>query len=695
MVLAVVMLVACRGDRSAPAAGTASTTVASAQDVAAAARGDTSSARAAASPAREPAALVAFEDARRRATDFAALPPSDAVLGPDPYRIARLRDDVSIGILTGASAVVAIDASGRERARVAAPAWPRGLAVSRTGDILVVGEGARELAHYRLDGDRLVRVATIAVDALGLRDVALAPDETTAYVVEDRSGRLLAIDLARAGGGPGFHATGTRELGRCHGPIDVEAIAGHVVVDCLLDHALELRGDRGEVARIRHDGPIWSFALHREPDGSLLVAAGGVEDHPLEREDGGFGYIDSYLYLYRLAPHAVQAQRLAAINTSELGVVTPKWVAIRAAEGGIAVTVTGYGSAGLATLHWRAGDLGAPPRIVRGDLPPGTTAAQLADDGTLIAANPLLDAWVVQRHRAPPVLAAIAHDRPPRALPSRIGELLMFTTLMAPWNPTDGKRSRFTCETCHYEGYGDGRIHYTGRKRVHATTRPLYGLFNNRPHFSRALDRTTAKMVHAEFRVANRFNGRDPWFAVTAADAPWLAYVDGVPALLEPLALREALTSFLADFTHRTNPAAALDTRFSPLARAGAEVFRDRCARCHAPRLVADDPASLVPFERWEALVRSPAGPIVWGQDTYEKTGVEPYVHDRGARVPSLRRLSRKWPYFTNGSAGSLADVLARFAWDDARAYHDGAPAAAAHLSGDERDALLAFLELL
>jgi hypothetical protein len=126
-------------------------------------------------------------------------------------------------------------------------------------------------------------------------------------------------------------------------------------------------------------------------------------------------------------------------------------------------------------------------------------------------------------------------------------------------------------------------------------------------------------------------------------------------------------------------------------------VFRARCAGCHAARLVADDPGSELPFERWEPLVLSAAGPIVWSNAAYAKTGVEPYVNDRGARVAPLRRLYKKWPYFTSGSAGSLAELLDRFAWSPAAAYHDGAPAGAAvaRLTADDKSALLAFLDLL
>jgi cytochrome c peroxidase len=70
--------------------------------------------------------------------------------------------------------------------------------------------------------------------------------------------------------------------------------------------------------------------------------------------------------------------------------------------------------------------------------------------------------------------------------------------------------------------------------------------------------------------------------------------------------------------------------------------------------------------------------------------------------VPSLRRLYKKRPYFTNGSAKTLADVLsrARYKGDDPQFYHAGAPEGAGlteltALTAEEREALLSFLDLL
>ena len=85
-------------------------------------------------------------------------------------------------------------------------------------------------------------------------------------------------------------------------------------------------------------------------------------------------------------------------------------------------------------------------------------------------------------------------------------------------------------------------------------------------------------------------------------------------------------------------------------------------------------------------------GAILWASDERTKTGIEPYVHDEGARVPSLRRLWVKRPYFTNGSAPDLAAVLARVGLGPPL-RHD-APGNTP-LSPQDQEALRAFLDLL
>jgi hypothetical protein len=293
----------------------------------------------------------------------------------------------------------------------------------------------------------------------------------------------------------------------------------------------------------------------------------------------------------------------------------------------------------------------------------------------------------------------VADPGPPRSTEARVGEALFFTTLIAPWNRAKGSVSRFTCETCHLEGYVDGRVHHTGRDTgrgdVQVTTRPLLGLFTLRPYFSRALDPDLTAMVHNEFRVAGRRSRHDPWFARSVADTPWLAYLGVGPEPLTPEMLRRALMTFLMEFTHRPNPMAFGRTGWSAEEDRGAAIFRDRCESCHQARLVADRADTRQPFATWERLVMSPQGPIVWARDGYEKTGIVPYVHDSGTRVPPLRRLYKKRPYFTNGSAADLDDVLRRARVAPAGFFHDGDGATDGELDDASRRALAAFLDLL
>jgi len=279
---------------------------------------------------------------------------------------------------------------------------------------------------------------------------------------------------------------------------------------------------------------------------------------------------------------------------------------------------------------------------------------------------------------SPANAAGAAEPRPQQ----RLGEALFFTTLMAPWNRADGATSRFTCETCHFEGGIDGRTHHTGRGDVRATTKPLRGLLSNRPYFSRALDPDMATMVNNEFRVAGASSGRDPWFDLRVADHPWLRAIGVTGDRLAAPALRAALIAFLAGFTPLPNPEAARAATFTARQRAGAVVFRDRCEGCHQARLLSDDPSTRVPFADWERLILDDSNPLLWGMAEYRKTGVVPYVHEQGARVPSLRRVSAKYPYFTNGSAKSLDEVIARARFGLA----GGAVGAAAHDQPDEHD---------
>lgn len=502
------------------------------------------------------------------------------------------------------------------------------------------------------------------------------------------------------------------------------------VVD-VLSHAVALTCE-SSAARIVHDGPIWAAAPIASARGDVLLVTFGVEDHPLDRRGGFFGHIDSFAYLYRISVGS-EPQRIDALNLSEHGVVTPKC----ALSEGPRVFVAGYGSERGAELALDGDRL----RLVRSfAAPPGTADLAMLGD-RLVAANTLLDAWVPLDAADAPLFAldespgaqVMGHDaalgpghaarlepeiaediEPDIEAERRLGEALAFTTLIAPDNSSEEAHSRFTCETCHFEGAIDGRRHHTGRGDVFATTKPLFGLFNNRPHFTRALDPDLTKIAHAEVRVAGAGSGKDPWFSLRTSEHPWLELLFGDAThkgstqlarlapngTLEPELQRRALMRFFMAFSHRPNPRVMVrlergEGSFTPEERRGAAVFERRCESCHSARLSTDAAASRVPFDRWERLVLDPRGPIVWARDGYEQTGIVPYVHANGARPSSLRRIADKRPYFTNGSATSLEQLVSRARQDGERFFHGSAPETAEAIPDYEAAALVAFLRLL
>jgi len=647
--------------------------------------------------------LRAFETSRRAATDFRSEGAADGMLGPDPVAVVSVDDGrAAVGVLRGADAVVALDAEGRERARAAAPRSPTSIAVGAGDEIFVGAELATEIVRYDARAGTLRRTGSLPLgDVRAVRGIAYGP-EGVVYAVEERDHRLVTWALDR--GGTPLDA-GAPRIGL--GPVSVLRTPRWVVVDCILSHevvALPVDGAglprRADAVRVRHDGPVWSVDAHEVGD-DLWLALGGVEDHQLDRRQGSFGYIDSFVWIYRVAGTPPVATRLAVVNASALDVVTPKLVRLALDGASVALRIVGYGTATSATLRWsgqrpnRKGVWPRPDVDVRATVPGVVAEASLAG-GRRIAADPLLDAWIVDDGRDARIVPVDGvPGGPARDAASRVGEALFFTTLMAPWNRTKGSLSRFTCETCHFEGYVDGRIHDTGRGDVQVTTRSLHGLFNDAPYFSRALDPDLSAMVHNEFRVAGRRSRHDPWFDLDPSRIAWLGALGASTTPLSAEALRRSLMVFLMDFSERPNPSVIGRRTWSADERRGAELFRDDCETCHEARLVAARPDSRVSFADWEPLVMSPAGPIVWARDSYEKTGVVPYVHPSGTRVPSLRRLYKKRPYFTNGSAADLDDVVGRARAEPDGFRHAGADDRAPLLDGPARTALRAFLDLL
>jgi hypothetical protein len=634
-------------------------------------------------------ALREREGVLRSAFTPATQPPWIDVSGADPYRIAEQPNGSGfVGVLRGGRALVTLDAQLVELQRVALPETPTALCVATTNDAWVASRYGSRLVRIGLGPVGAAR-STLELDLRlsGVADLACG-DAGLVYVLPADGSELLTLDGAG------------RVLGRraaMPGPLRLQRTGRYLLESSLFERSLRVleltpSGLPGrEVARIRHDGTLWAFDA-RASGSELLIAAAGVEDKALVRAHGEFENIDSFVWLYRMRDGL---ERVASLDVSDSGVVVPKAVHLEPGVDSITLTVLAAGSGRLLRARW-SGDPSAPPRLETLPAPPGVSDAVFEADGSVDYADPLFDAWIKLDAVGTHIQRVDPERRPDPDV--RLGEALFFTELMAPENSSAGTHSRFSCETCHFEGGVDGRLHYTGRADVSVVTKPLFGLANNRPHFSRALDRDLSSVCHNEFRVAGAGSGTDPWFALATARFPWLYELGIARAELGPLEQREALLKFLYAFSHAPNPKSQGRTRFSALEAEGARAFQEHCQSCHSARVLSDDPASEVPFADWQNAIFSRNAPLSWARAEYAKTGILPYVHEHGTRITSLRRLALKPRYFTNGSAPDLANVLERFREGGAgeRALHDATSTTGlADLPRTTRPALLAFLQLL
>ncbi len=632
------------------------------------------------------AALRARESALRSALSPREQPVWLDVSGADPYRIAPMPTGFGfVGLLRGRNSLVTLSPELVELRRVPLPETPTALCVGSHGDAWVASRYGHHLVHVSLGADGAAPTTfERELPLAGVADLRVATIASFTCCPADGSD-LLTLDAAG------------HELGRhaaLPGALRLRRFGRFLLETSLFERTLRVLalGPRGlptrELGRVVHDGTLWAMEPGQLRDSGLLVAVAGVEDKPLVRAHGEFENIDSFVWVYELRDNGFV--KLAELDVSDFGAIVPKALHFNFRDQGPTLDILAAGSDRLLHVSWSWGWQG-PSRVWSEAAAPGVSDAAFGDDGTVVYADPLFDAWVKLDHYGTHLTRVDPERRPEPEV--RLGEALFFTGLMAPDNSSLGPHSRFSCETCHFEGGVDGRVHYTGRADVSVVTKPLFGLANNRPHFSRAMDPDLSSVCHNEFRVAGAGSGKDPWFSLQSSRFPWLHDLGIARAELGPLELREALLRFLYAFTPPPNPHSQGREHFSSVEAQGARAFRDHCEGCHAARLFSDDSASEVAFVDWERLIFSRNAPLVWARGEYAKTGVLPYVHERGTRITSLRRLAWKPRYFTNGSAPDLASVLERFR--EGPAGPRMMPPAARRERNCQPPALSAFLRLL
>lgn len=657
------------------------------------------------------------------------------------------REDLLYVALSTADRLAVLDVSrGSARTLVELPlcAFPDALAALPTGGVVVAcrldpdlrvvtrgagGPGDQDAGATGASPTADFRVRIVeAGPEHGHQGLTIHPGGRYAYVASPARGGVEVVDLAIAtdlpraasdGGGPHaprFFETGlfprsvrllpaAPEVGQRQPLLLVSNFIGHTVT------IHDLSGDGGSIAPARQtvvtQAPVLDLAAApvreaatrpADPDdlgGALLLAT--HEDRVLSRENLAVEGLDSVvLVLPRAAPGQpavfVDAGpgRRRSLNLTERDrepLVGLDALAVDMATGALAVVGAGsdnvlVGSPRVATL------LGGPVAPVGAN----PSAVAFLRDGRTVTADRLSDTLSFVSG-TPAVVRTLDIGNVERRSRADLGELLFYSRALLPHNVSRGPLSIYTCAACHADGHIDGRRHPSKRNRFYSMTKTCRGLVGTEPFLSLGEPSTFAAFAdnivatHAQgaldapetfdrYPVELRLRQGDAWASVT----------------LSPQKVRGDLAAYMAAIPVERSPFVAPGRRaLTPAERRGLSIFRSDCSGCH--QLVrSTGSARTVPPSELEA--RLLAAEVALTSPGRYDVGT-PVLGEGGNNPPSLRGLWAAAPYFSDGSARRLEDVLHRTNPQAARIHAAENARLPPALSADSTQDLLAFLRAL
>lgn len=235
------------------------------------------------------------------------------------------------------------------------------------------------------------------------------------------------------------------------------------------------------------------------------------------------------------------------------------------------------------------------------------------------------------------------------ASPTALGELLFYQRAL--WS--DDVLNDFTCNSCHWDGLTDHRLQPGFGEQRWEMTRPAVGIAGVAPLFSPMGSSSLSAAIEG------LFSALDVRYWTEHGQRLFLEPVDvrvgGLVHRVDPGEARRALLSYAMRLAPAIGPLRRPDRSLTDAARTGLQLFMRDCARCHEP--TADmRTRERLPGEAIEEALRE--GPLTFGAPLFNQSGVEPYYTPHGNRISPLIALYRGGPFFTDGSAATLEDVV-------------------------------------
>jgi hypothetical protein len=562
-------------------------------------------------------------------------------------------------------------------------------------------------------GDFRVRVVDAGPEH-GHRGIAIDPGGGFVYVASPPRGGVKIVDLGARAGPVGFVATGlspqTLRLvppdpaaGRQRSLLLVSNVVGRTVTihDVLADGGgIELSAARQTIST---EAPVLDLAV--VPSVAVSVASGDDlrgallllthEDRPLSREHLSVEGLDSVVIPLRPAPPGVLVPfadpgpgHRIAVNLTERArdlLVGPDALAVNPLTGGVAIV--GAGTDNLLLVPPRRAALLSAPAVVVGANP---SAVAFLPDGRVVTADRLSDTLSFSAAGA---VQTVVVGTPERPSPAEQGELLFYSRALTPNNVADGPLSVYTCAACHVDGEIDGRRHPSKRNRFFSMTKTCRGLQGTEPFLS--LGKPDSFAAFADNIVATHAQG-----ALTAPDSydhyslrlRLRAGETWTDVILSPDQIRAALAAHLARVPAQPSPFVAPGrSRLTATERRGFQTFRENCSGCHRLVRSTDDEHAIAASEIEARLL---ARQVVLTSAGLHDVGT-PVLGEGGNNPPSLRGVWAAAPYFSDGSADTLDDVLRRTNPDSPKIHAAENATHPPAFSAATRADLLAFLRAL
>jgi mono/diheme cytochrome c family protein len=668
------------------------------------------------------AALLCTLGPRARPATPAGRPASPRVSPRDDHARPRAltfnRDDGLLYVARSTADDVAIVDPGvrgpRTIATVPACAFPDALAAMPGGGVLVACRFEPGLRRIRRGRDGRWTGETLdAGPEAGNRGLALGPG-AVAYVASPPVGGIKVVSLQ--GGGAVVQVLRTGLSPRALRLVPAGTLPGQpsplLLVSNFIDHTVTVHTVAGDgtlaaaTQTIRVEAPVLDLLIASPAPGrpggpappSLWLFT--HEDRPLSRAAGPVEGLDSGVLRLPAGAAAPGAPfrdpgqgRRVFVNLGERArPVIELAAAARDPETG-AVAVAGAGTDNLLVSPDGADGLGAGEAIAVGLNP---TAIAALPGGRWATADRLSDTvtFVGPGSRGGlSVLATLSVGAPLRPTLADQGEVLFYSRALVPNNVAAGPLSLYTCAACHDDGHIDGRRHPAKRNRFFSMTKTCRGIGTTAPYLSLGepdtieafADNIVATHAQGAERDPERFD-KYPVVLRLPARAGWREMT------LAPAEVRAALSAYMARIPPERSPYVAPGrSALTDEERRGLGLFRDRCTGCH--QLVEDSARGGAVAAG--ALERA----LLDGRVALTSAGLHdvgtPVLGRDGNNPPSLRGVWDAAPYFSDGSARTLEEVLRRTDPDGQKVHAPANAGRESAFSAEEGAALLAFLRAL